>query len=553
MDQNITRDTSMDVKSMMAQRQAELNAQSQEVNQVEYKDGDYIPGENGEAGGFLIDTEEQLKRATEIPQINDIKKYINNQQDQINRIQNGENPHDVLGVEQPTKSVEDLNVSRAGVQDAHQLKKVRDAFASMEMTATGLAPAGSPEAEEYKRKMEALERGEVNLEDYRNVKPQPRQYDAAPQQPVQQQTQAQYAAPQDNTIQFNVPSENTKEFISTLDKSDREKIQRSSTIIVNEIKELTIPTATRTISSMDEYKRIAPRSVYSDVVECVLLNSGYIATVKGCGSLAMATIIPDDPNMPPDLNKRYQFCYENLVTTSIGKLSLQEFIAHTSVADIPTLLFNILRASETDDQTITLICGADSCHKEYEVQYKMSQLIDTDKITEEMSQQIDTIVNARNVQADAKRVHESSPVMLRKYMQMSSPDKTIVVELKSPDGTIAIERSPLLASISRQYSRFILGLLMYIPKIYLTFTLPNETEPKTYEVTDPYVIAENLGELNEESVRAIANMIENMQEFPSMSYSFKGEYRCPNCGRVETSVPCDVDTLIFFRVQKAIR
>ena len=542
MNQNITQDSTMDVRAMMAQRQSEL------ASNDEYKHGDYVPGVDGEVGGFLIDSEEQLRQATEVPQINDIKKYISNQQDQIKRIQNGESPQAVLDLDEGSNVTEDINTKTARVTDAPELKKVRDAFASMEMTATGLAKAGSPEAEEYKRKMEALERGEVNLEDYRNVQQQQNRV-----HPEVYNTPAQtYIEPENNVVQFNVPSENTKEFISTLDKSDRDKIQKTNTIVVNEIKTLNIPTATRTITSMDEYKRIAPRSVYSDVVECVLPNSGYVATVKGCGSLAMATIIPDNPSQTPDLNKRYNFCYENLVTTSIGKLSLQEFISRTSVADIPTLLFNILRASEADDQTITLICGAQSCHREYEVSYKMSQLIDTDNITDEMTEQINTIVNARDLMSEAKRVHEESPVMLRKYMQVESPDKTVVIELKSPDGTIAIERYPQLVDIAKTYSRFILGLLMYVPKVYLTFKLPNEVEARTYEVTDPYVIAETLGELNEESVRAIANVIENMKEYPAVTYSFKGEYKCPHCGRVETTVPCDVDTLIFFRVQKAM-
>jgi hypothetical protein len=183
----------------------------------------------------------------------------------------------------------------------------------------------------------------------------------------------------------------------------------------------------------------------------------------------------------------------------------------------------------------------------------MSQLIDTDNITEELSGQIQNIVDARNLESTAKKVHEESPVMLRKYMQVESPEKTVVIELKSPDGTIAIERYPQLERIAKTYSRFILGLLMYVPKVYLTFKLANEVEARTYEVTDPYVIAETLGELNEESVRAIANVIENMKEYPSVTYSFKGQYSCPHCGRVETSVPCDVDTLIFFRVQKAIQ
>jgi hypothetical protein len=323
--------------------------------------------------------------------------------------------------------------------------------------------------------------------------------------------------------------------------------------VVNEIKTLEIPTATRVIRDMNEYKRIAPRSINTDTVDCVLPNSGYMATVKGCGALAMAVLIPDNAGSPPDMNKRYQFCYDNLVTTSIGKLSFQEFVSHTSMYDLNILLFNILRASESDDQTITLTCGASTCQKDYNVDYKVSELIDTDKITDELATQIDEIVKARDVADKATEKHETSPVMFAKYMRVEYPDKSVIIELKSPDGTIAIERTAILGEIAKQYSTFIVGLLMYIPRVYTTFKMEGETNPATYEIVDPEVIAETIGELNDSAIQAMSNLISDMNSYDAMTYSFKGTYKCPHCGRVETRVPCELERLIFFRVQKAMQ
>lgn len=540
-DNNITRDTTMNVTELMNQRNAQLE------QQAEPKHGDYVPGENGEVGGILIDSHEQMRQATEAPQISDIKKYIANQNDQINRLRAGESPATVMGETDAKYSEREVS-ERSGVTDKIEIDKVRKAFEGFEMSANGLAPAGSPAAKEFQRKMEDLESGKVNLEDYRDVKPQ---YQTEVQ-PRQVYESAEYTQSEPEVVQFNVDSNNVKNFISTLNKSDRQRIQKASTIVVNEIKTLKIPTTTRVINSMSEYKRIAPRSIFADTVDCVLPNSGYVATVKGCGALAMAVLMPEMTNTP-DFSKRYQFCYDNLVTTSIGKLSLQEFIANTSMYDLNILLFNILRASEADEQTVTLTCGATSCAKDYDVKYKVSELLDTDNIDEKLSAQIEGIVKARDIVENAKTKHSESPVMNAKYMQVEYPDKTVIVELKSPDGTIAIERMPMMSEIAKQYSAFFVGLLMFIPRVYVTFTMDGEKEPATYEIVDPTVIAETIGELNDASIQAMSNIINEMENYDSMTYSFKGQYTCPHCGRVETRVPCEVERLIFFRVQKAMQ
>ena len=543
MDNNITRDETMNVHELMAQRNAQLEQQAQGE---QYQHGDYIPGE----GGFLIDSQEVMRKQTEIPQVNEIKKYIDNQNQQIQRLRNGESPASVMGETGTDRTEQDISDNSA-VQHRVEIDKVRKAFDKFEMSSTGLAPAGSSAAKEFKQKMDDLESGKVNLEDYRDV---PRQNNR-PQQdmPVQQVAPRQEVVETEpNIVQFNVDANNSKNFISTLDKSDRQRIQKASTIVVNEIKTLNIPTTTRVISNMNEYKRIVPRSIFTDTIDCVLPNSGYVATVKGCGALAMAVLIPE-LNNGPDMSKRYQFCYDNLVTTSIGKLSLQEFITHTSANDLNILLFNILRASEPDEQTVTLTCGASSCAKDYDVKYKVSELLDTDTITDELANQIESIVKARDIYENAQAKHKESPVMVAKYMQVDYPDKTVIVELKSPDGSVAIERLAILSDIAKSYSHFIVGLLMYIPRVYVTFAMAGETNPATYEITDPFAIAETISELNDSSVHAITTLITEMPSYDAMTYSFKGQYKCPHCGRIETRVPCELEKLIFFKVQKAMQ
>ena len=94
---------------------------------------------------------------------------------------------------------------------------------------------------------------------------------------------------------------------------------------------------------------------------------------------------------------------------------------------------------------------------------------------------------------------------------------------------------------------------MYVPRVYITFKLDGEENPATYEVVDPYVIAETIGDLNDSALQAFSNLISDMNGYDAMTYSFKGQYKCPHCGRIETRVPCELEKLIFFRVQKAMQ
>ena len=542
---DITRDASMNVAELMAQRNRQLN----QTETQQYTHGDYVPGKDGEPGGFLIDSEQQLRDLTEAPQINDLKKYISGQREQIERLRAGESPATVLGDTGNPSSDAEISNSMTNIQHKVEIEKVRKAFDGMEMSATGLSPAGSHEAEEFKRKMNDLNAGKVNLDDYKDVS------QTKPEPPVQKYTPVE-EQPDDgpDIVQFNVDANKADVFISTLSKEDRQKVQVAPVIVVSEVETLEVPTTTRYISDMNEYRRITPRAVTLDVVECVLPNSGYVATVKGCGALAMATILSEfnSGNVAADTNRRFKFCYDNLVTTSIGKLSFQEFLANTSVSDLNILLFNILKVTETDEQPVTLTCNDPSCGKDYEVTYKISELLDVDNISDDLAKHIESIVAARDVVDRALAKHRESPVMLAKYVKIVQPDRTLIIEIKSPDATVFIDRISIMEGIASSYSTAILGFVMGIPKIYATFTQRGESEPATYEITDAFVIAEILGSLNDKAVQILQSVMSKMGGYDAMTYSFKGPYKCPHCGKIYQNIPCDVDNLIFFRVSRAM-
>lgn len=543
----IIKDENLDVKNMIAQRQQEQN----------YNHGDYVPGKDGEVGGIFIDHEEELRKNASDPHINDIVEYLD---DMDKRIESVKNSGDMNSSVSTTVQAETDVVNRANPMSPQMadIRKVSEAFASVEVTDKGLRPVGSQEAIEFNEKMQAIKDGRVDLN---NFDPTKNTENTAPNNevhnepsPVKETNQSDTPVPEEraesNVVQFNVDSNKADVFLTTLSPEDREKIVKSNTIVVNEIKTLNLPVATRTIASLDEFKRVMPRQSHSGVVETVNVNSGYVATFKGCGSLALATIIPDQSGQI-DYSKRYQLCYDNLVTTSLGKLSYSDFCARTHLNDLPNMLFAILRASDPDENVIALECA--DCGKSYEVKYRLSELLNLDSITPEMNERITEIVSVRDMKEDAMRVHMQSSIMTVKYVEFELENQKIIIELSAPNGTRTIEIYSILVELMKKYTPFVAGMIPYIRKVYVQLVPEGEKEMTTYEVTDVDAICQIIRSLKMTCVQAIGKIIEAIPEYESPKYSFKGKYRCPHCGRVEESVECSVDSLIFYRVEQAIR
>ena len=74
----------------------------------------------------------------------------------------------------------------------------------------------------------------------------------------------------------------------------------------------------------------------------------------------------------------------------------------------------------------------------------------------------------------------------------------------------------------------------------------------TYEITDTEVIAEIIYNLDDESLQALTQILQDMEQFDSPKFSFKGDFECPVCHRHETNVRCYIDTLIFQKVSRVM-
>lgn len=548
----VTRDTSLDVQAL-------ANATKEQKSVAEAKHGDIVVDDDGVAG-IVIDKQYEAEKSLKESSLGNVAEYIQQQNQKIADIQAGK-PVDVDGNSDGSELSEEMQQK---LKNDEAIRKVKEQFAQFEPTANGIAPAGSEEAKEYNQKMQDLADGKAVLPTaeqaqkmeetrMREEEIKARQAEEASANNANSEEQFNVTGKAD-TVQFNVPEGQVKSFISTLSTETRGNIARTQSIVINEVKKRDVPTSTRTIKSLDEFKRIIPQKKHSEVIGVALPNSGIYATFKGAGSLAMATILPDLDTNQVDYQKRYQFCHDCLVDTSIGKLSLSEFCAYVSNDDLELCLFAILRASEADENTIVLECGNEDCKSEYEVKYKLTELLDVDSITKDTNDQVTRIIQNKDVFENAKAVFESSPTMTTKQIDVTDGDgNTISIDFRIPNGTVTIDRQPHIQEIMRNYNQYILGFILWIPRIYYTIQIEGDEKAEPYMIDDAMVIAEVLSTLDDEVLRTMGQVVSGMAVYGGLTFSFKGDYRCPKCGRRETKIPCRIDDLLFYKVGKAMQ
>lgn len=483
--------------------------------------------------------------------LSDTKDLITNEVDRVGKaLSAGEDPFNSDKVELSNNETYKSMVNRGEhlSPDAQLIRTNEKMCDEYIKTPTGVYPKNHPRAQAYINSLNAVKE-KLNSEtvDTKTDKSSVDIGEPITSSPViANQVSVDNKPKEAEIMSFDVPAEAASEFISSMSVEDRDKLERSKTVKVNEVVLKDVPVATRRIRDISEYRRVIPKANVAETIDAVLINSGYVATFKGCGALKLASLLPDSSDTQ-DWNKRYSLCYEQLVDTSIGKLSYQEFVSKTASSDIDECLRSILRAGCVDEDEVMFNCG--SCGSEYNAKFTYSTLIDIDTMPDETKEQMDKIMKARSSFDEAKELQESSPVMTAKIVKLSDD---LTVSVKCTDGTTAIAVNTKLKALAEKYNQISAAFVVYINKVWLTQKTDDGKE-NVYLIDNPDVIADIVYNMSDEELEIIRQAIIGVYEVPKFTYSFKGDFYCPNCGKHENRIKCDrIDDLVFHRVQKLI-
>lgn len=587
----VQKDENLNMNQLLQQAGRTSESVDSDTNTIESaQHGDVVSLEDGTTGIIIDNEKEEQEKIKKLMAGTNIEKAAN--------YVNGDDFYRRLFNQDEKKSKDDIGAiileKYPNSDAAKAIADVKEAFKGVVPTATGIAFDGDPRAERFKAAREALVTGKVKLptaEEYRKQKqelerkreeiikmeqqnmtvqrqemtPEPQVYNLAEaeekmtmgEQDIHEHPPVQppvYQPPVHVTT-FKVPEGAAKNFVDeNLTKEEREKVRISKEIVVEEQKILKPPTVTRKITSMDDYRRIPHREFDSEVMEIPLVNSGYAITVRGASSMEMSAILPDPRTMDwEDYPKLYEFCYNHMVSSSIGWLSYNMFLRRTSPYDLDFIIYTILRLSQPNECNVTLTCGRDRCRKDYDINYATDELIDTDEFTEETIARMNEIMAVRSNLDAAKELQEKSPVMTEKYVDLGE-GKGIMI--KHPDGVMVASRTDdeLLEEINDKVGGWSVIFLFNTKSIYVCEQDENGEE-QVYEVTDMMAMATEIQVMSDTQLNLIKNEFQNVKEYQKFTYSFKnGEdgIVCPHCRTVNKKVNCKIQSLVFHKVSKAI-
>lgn len=353
------------------------------------------------------------------------------------------------------------------------------------------------------------------------------------------------------SVVINIPENKADSFMAELKPRTEAAIQTAKKIKVNFTKELDLPKATKRITDIDGYRSVAPKNVSADLVPRILINSGYIGYFKACGALKWSRLAPaynreTETFEDMDQAKVIQFCYEQLVTTSIGNLSYRQFLENTSVEDLESMLHAIMGASLPDEQEVVLTCG--NCGNEFDTTYSIAELPDYDDMAEETSEQATRIQAAKDMIEDAKDVHDESPVMLVCPYEASSTGSIFI--FKHSDLSTVVDRQNVSRYLAERYGTS--AALLSVVIVEVRIKTGNAGTDADWSVSnDPTVICEELLRLSKENLDDMKAVVDEIPMLPSITYSFSGVRTCPKCEQELTNLRQRMADLVFQVALKA--
>ena len=357
----------------------------------------------------------------------------------------------------------------------------------------------------------------------------------------------------EEVVTINVPEGEADTLIQNLPLETYDKVVKAKVVKVNEIELKDVPTRTTRITDIESYRRLTQRRPSintAEITERVLINSGFVVTLKAATSLEMATIFSASSS-DIDWEKEYTFCYEHTVGTSIGKLSYNEFVSKVSPSDIETILFGIYEISETDTRKVSIICGTNDggCGKSYEVDTEINKLPNYDALNDRSKERIKKIVAAKNSLDESRRIAKDSPTTLAKYVECG--DRILTV--RATTGNMMIERVDRIDEMAATYNPIIALLMLYVENIRITYREREDAPETSFLIDTVGILCEELLKLTDQEIEFIKDIITNdLEEYPTVTFSIKGPCICPHCGNVKDSIECSVSDLVFQKAQSVL-
>ena len=343
----------------------------------------------------------------------------------------------------------------------------------------------------------------------------------------------------DETIDDNKnKNDNKKEFnISSRVKTKQEEFLEKITV---DLQSIEIVNNNDIISAQDSIDFILNGE---GTYQVIAPQSCYVAFVESLNNADISAITNSTLDVFNSRRKLYQTVWSKINTTSLGKLSFENFLKITSFFDLDTLLYGIYVQTFPGETDFNIKCH--NCNGNSTVKINNDSLISirNDDIYKHFDEITESVTSAKDVYLKS---------LISKVERIILPKSKIIVDIKIP--TLQ-DHLNILGSIKdkdkAQELEDIVNTLIFIKDLYCMDVKATKESNKAiyFPINERTRLVSILSNMQVEDFKYLNNKITERAEKYSIEYKIKS-FKCPKCHREVGDMPVDIERLLFLEISR---
>lgn len=275
-------------------------------------------------------------------------------------------------------------------------------------------------------------------------------------------------------------------------------------------------------------------------MEAYLPQSGYSIVLSAFNRDELLSLQSLIKNEETYREETYKIIHSHIVSTSLGELTLEQFLTHTSYLDLDTLAYLMFTATFKDKGTYSFSCLNHTCNLPIDVTLNNSTLVKTDsKKYEELR------VASLKEKLTVEELRKKDDFFLNNVTYLKLEDSKYLVALREPslaDDSWALRRSSDKRLVN---DRDMLDALSCV----VEFKKPIEGEKEeAVSIRDKDEILNILkGELEFYDQKEILDEVDNILYGKLINYTIN-KVKCPHCGQEYEDLPISMSNALFYTI-----
>lgn len=327
---------------------------------------------------------------------------------------------------------------------------------------------------------------------------------------------------------------------------EREKLERSKKIKLEEIETVSLETIkTKKLKKNKTFDKVIKKVTTACSANIVLPASGYTAVMRGCSAHELISLITGNNTALIELQTKWSLIYDKIESTSLGKMTYNEFLINTAAIDMNSFIYGILCATYPDDDTIPLTCQ--KCKTDFKHGYSIRSLIRAEKMSDRLKELMMSAVDGSVREDLAKAAHDAAPISQVERIKL--PVSGIITELHVQSAHDFINKTAKELSAENREEKYENATIM--STAVNKFFIPDleENDGSYFEIDEPMDIVKtiySLGDVDNDILTKKANdILDGISfEFGLMSIT------CPKCNHFTATIPMDIENVLFYKYQQ---